>query len=249
MAKIARHPNGIDVITFNKKEHSYTDQNGNKYLSTTRLIKGQFPEFKALEMATKCAGKGKYKDMDVDDVLQAWEENRDEAANFGTFIHEYAEYLLTGKAMNIVCESERARLFKKSVSNFIDILLKKYEVISTELIVFDPIWRISGTLDLLLKNKETGKLVIADWKTNKKIEKYNKFSKGNGALNHLYNCNYAHYGLQLNTYKAILHNNEYYDCKDCEMILFHITDKKVKLIEVNDMEKEIFYMLSQGGIL
>ena len=51
----------------------------------------------------------------------------------------------------------------------IDSLFTQYEPIASEYMVYNPTHQIAGTIDLLLRHKETGKLAIVDWKTTESV--------------------------------------------------------------------------------
>jgi ATP-dependent exoDNAse (exonuclease V) beta subunit len=237
-------------LKFDEKNHKYTLQGGQELISVTTLIHSCFPEFDTDKVATGCMNKAGYKGKTKEEIIAGWEKNRDEAAHRGTLLHEFAEDYLRGKDPEFI---ENLEDECEVMEDFIEEqLLTQYEFVDAEVRVFDTDWMVAGTVDLLMRNRETGKMAIFDWKTNKKINKFNRWSKGFGALNLLPDCNYTHYSLQLNMYKAILHNNDYYDMTDCEMALLHLDMSKegvINIIDVEDHENNLGLLLAERGVL
>lgn len=244
--------NGV-TIQFDPIKHKYIDTNGVEYQGVTTFISTLFPEFEALRIATKCSKNPKKKEYfgrKPEEIVLEWEKNAKEAAAFGTLIHAQAEKMVWGELVDIITNATKTPTKKQkyvhAVYEFIQILLEKYEVVSTEQILFSPKYGLAGTVDLLLKDKETGEYVIADWKTSKKITKANFFQKGFAPLKHLDDCNQNHFFLQLNIYQALLEEETYYPFFDYKKKVFHITEKGVKEIDVPDMPKEMELILKEA---
>lgn len=239
----AKHKN-IE-ITFNDEDHSYVDNLSRSYLSTTTFVSQFFPKVDSRKLAEKCVREvKKYQGRDVEEVIKEWEEKGRKSRERGTLVHDYADKLVKGKELPKPINKEDEKLFK-GVQLELEKLMKDYEVIGSEMIVFSPKYLLSGTIDLVMKNKKTGKIAIFDWKTNEKITKWNKFSKGLGNLSNLTDCNYMHYTMQLNVYSFILHDEGYLDLTDCEMALLHVTPKQVKRYDLDRKELELGYMLME----
>jgi hypothetical protein len=112
-------------------------------------------------------------------------------------------------------------------------LFANLEIIDVEKIVFSPTLRLSGTIDMLAKDKDTNTYYIIDWKTNKKLT-----MTGNKTALHpvedLRDCNYSKYILQLNTYRAILINEGYVD-GPIDLKIIHI-NRDVGIPQVYDVD-------------
>ena len=111
--------------------------------------------------------------------------------------------------------------------------------IKSEFIVYDEEWGISGTVDQLFYNTVANELQIWDWKTNKEIKSHNRFSKLNAPLNHLDDCNFNIYSLQLGMYKKIIEKNT--NLKIGKLFLCHISEKNSKYAtyRCDDMSREL----------
>jgi ATP-dependent exoDNAse (exonuclease V) beta subunit len=62
-------------------------------------------------------------------------------------------------------------------------------------------------VDQLFFNEKSGKLEIWDWKTNKKIDKKNRWQQFKEPISHLDVCELNTYSLQLSLYKYIITRN------------------------------------------
>jgi len=87
-----------------------------------------------------------------------------------------------------------------------------------------------------------GTLDIYDWKRSKGIKMDNKWQSAlTDCIKHLPDCNYYHYCLQLNTYKALLEKNYGEKIKDMYLVCLHPNNenKSYQLIKVLDLQKEV----------
>jgi hypothetical protein len=109
--------------------------------------------------------------------------------------------------------------------------------------VFSQEHKLCGQIDMLFRRKSDGKYVIYDWKRSKEIKTSNKWAKGYGPCDHLDDCNYWHYTLQLNVYRWILEN--LYDMEIAEMylIICHPNNKNYIRMRLNRLQDEVEGML------
>jgi hypothetical protein len=245
--KTAKHPSGL-IMTFNDEKHRYVDESGQVYNSVTKVIHELFPKFEAEKIAGFVARK---RGCLREEVLAEWETKRKASSDFGSKIHSYAESLLTGEKFkneyerNIDSYHEKEKSYMKQVEKIVPNLLKSYDLIGSEHIIFSPENRLSGTVDILMRNKRTGQLAIFDWKTNEEIRNQNKHKatqSGMYGLSHILDANFNHYALQLNTYRMILIKEGYYSETDYELAIFHIRETEVVPYRLPLMEKEALYL-------
>ena len=220
--KRALHPGGRE-IHFDPDPHHYL-LDGERLPSVTTLIKGSFPEFDANAAAARKAAR---EGLAVEEVLAAWAKRRDEASLFGTKIHSMAELMILKQdfaAADHMAESEREKNYLVALRAALIRIGKFYDFIECEKIVFSPELKIAGTIDLLLRNKQTGAYVVADWKTNREIKQQAyREEVGHGVCATLPNCNFIHYSLQLGAYRDILAVENYVDpAVELGAILIHL---------------------------
>ena len=234
------HPSGI-TIGLDEETHIYSDSEGNSdYVSSTVLVHKFFPEFEEEKIAGFVAKKrGCY----IQDVLDEWAENRDESCRFGTLIHRYAECRLMDIPVDVKIESEKEVLYCKYIDDFIPQLQERYSLIGCEEKIFSPDLKISGTIDLLMKDEKNNKICIFDWKTSKEIKEYGyRGETGLDFFDDVPHCNFYHYAIQLSIYKNILLREKYYENVDFILGLFWINETGVKLFNLPNMDKYVNYI-------
>lgn len=200
------------------------------------------------------------------ELLLDWNNEANKSCEFGTKVHLIAEFLCSQDNESLAKEmatidSDLAQwpdkvaqtyLYKQHLENFMkDFFFKKYDFIEAEKMIFSEKYRIAGTIDLLARNKETGKMAILDWKTNKEIKLDNDFNQtGKGHFSHLPDCNFSHYSLQLNGYQKILLEEEYVKPNEqFERGLFYIDADGVHFYEVAELQEEadiLFHNHNEG---
>lgn len=159
-------------------------------------------------------------------VLAEWGAS----ADFGTRIHNAIEDYINNKKVTSEDLTEIATTIK-----FLDTYGLKN--VGTEIPIFSSLG-VASQIDWLFEDKD-GNLGIIDWKTSKEIYKKNNFGeKALFPLNHLDNCNYLSYSLQISLYKFIL-ENEYGVGPIKHIHIIHIRDKKTKVIKAKYLHKEL----------
>ena len=214
MDKVAHHPDGSHVITFEEGPHVYTDNRGVRYTSGTAFIGKFFGKFDAVAISTKCAmGRNpKYAGRPPGEIREEWSAEARRGQDEGTNVHEYAEGLISGWPL---CDlpppiSERCeRIFiqtEKAVKN----LLNRFVFVGAEVIIFSPDMGLAGMIDLLMFDRATNEILILDWKQNKAISTENPWQSGLPPIDHLQDTDIAHYSLQLSLYQAIMERENYF---------------------------------------
>lgn len=190
--------NKFNDIHFEPIPHRYTKA-GREFTSVTTCLHEYTQEFDAERFSKK---KAEEKGVPQSEILTLWDINREYACVLGTELHFYIEtYLLYGRKIETMTGiDERVLAFHE----FWDKLSEKIEIIDCEILVYDEISGVAGTIDCLAKNKKTGKYIIIDWKSNKEIKYDNQWQNLKKPFEHLEDCNFNHYSLQLSTYQEII---------------------------------------------
>jgi len=194
-------------ISFEEGPHIYTvcGERGT-YTSVTTWNHSHFSHFDADGIINKMFASGKINDpnnkyfgMTKEQILSAWEVNRVNASGSGTKLHNDIEKFYNG--MEIENDSVEYGYFKKFLADFPE--LRPYR---TEWMVYYEEMKLSGSIDMVFENTNTGMLEIYDWKRAKEIKHEAEFGKYalTTCISHLPDTNFWHYSLQLNTYKRIL---------------------------------------------
>lgn len=259
MSKVieVKDPQGCKIY-YRDEDHKYYDEDGGVYQSVTTIIHSLFPEFEKDKMSYFVARKRVMKDKGYPDkdsvpndeieeekkvVLKEWEDNKNVSCDLGTEVHRYCECKLAGVDFDMELTSDRAKKIAKSADEFLLELDKSYEFLEAEKIIFRKPYLLAGTVDLIMRNRNTGNLCVFDHKTNKAINKTDSYGKtGKLFLSHIENCNYMVYTLQLSLYKHMLIDGNYGDFDNAELGLFHYTTRGVRCYQLNDLNLEAKYI-------
>ena len=139
----------------------------------------------------------KYVGMNVDQILDCWQELNDTANEYGTHVHETIEtYLL--KHQLWYPEDE---LQKKVIASYESLGVDEGIMMYPERIMFAEEYNLAGTADWVIDIDETF-FDIGDWKTNKAFNFWNPYGFETllKPFDHLQNCQWSVYTLQLSTY-------------------------------------------------
>ena len=121
------------------------------------------------------------------------------------------------------------------------------DVLAVEKIVFNPFLPrpIAGTIDLLARSRKNGDILILDWKTNKSIDKENKWNKfGLDPISDVPDLNLYHYGLQLSLYQYLLTLGKYVPAgSKFKRAIIHLTETGHEIIQLPDMTSRIKDMI------
>ena len=228
---------------FDEKDHKYfvKDQ---ELLSVTKFKGSFFPAFDKEKVARAYAKKH---GLAVGDVLDDWEAKGEVGRDKGHLLHSYAESCFILPGTDEVPES------LEPLARAIDIattqLLKKYTFLAAEKIVFSTTLGLAGQIDLLMQenpyNGDKADVIILDWKTDKAIEKENVWRRALPPIEHLDDCNFSEYGIQLNIYERIMREGAYFP----ESIVYrkgliHLTDKGPVWYKVPDLQEEVERLLT-----
>lgn len=184
-------------------------------------------------------------------ILDAWDEENRKSCERGTKIHADLENSFYNKKKDIdiskfeiggkfTCEKGRTEL---------DMEYGIYPEYLIHRVSPDGKLCLAGQIDLLVK--KGNKLIIGDFKTNKKIEmksffdsKTKKTTKMKFPLNNLDDSNYWHYCLQLSTYAWMLQKyNPEFEIEDLILIHFDHSDN-MTVYHLPYLKDEVVKMLS-----
>jgi hypothetical protein len=218
-------------IIFKASDHSYTSVDGNdiNWVSVTKLVSNFKEPFDAEGVAIKVSKnkKSKWYGLSAKEIQAAWKEESERALELGTFYHNQREADLCSLA-SIERDGVPLPVFapieKNGVKEAPD--QKLTPGIYPEHMVYLKSAGICGQSDLVEVIGD--KVNIIDYKSNKKIET-ESFVNWEGIskkmlfpVNHLDDCNYYHYALQLSVYMYIIlkHNPK---LKPGNIYIHHVT--------------------------
>jgi hypothetical protein len=229
------------AIVFDEKNHRYTNtQTGENYISVTTLLSNYKPKFDIESQAARFAAK---EGLLVEDVKQYWADLNRISTTRGTAIHAILEeFLKTGeenKDYNILIDYFKGQLKEHS----------QFDIIAEER-MYNDIHKIAGTADIIFENKDYFK--IWDLKTNKKFRFTNYFKSDTFLLSpvdHLVNCEYSNYCLQLSMYAYMKEQLTGKKCIELKIVYFN-SDPDAATNEVKEyylpyLKSEILEILEQ----
>ena len=218
-------------ISFNETNHTYT-VDGKSLQSVTNIVENCFPKFDAELHAKNTAAK---MCITPEEVIAMWEQKGKESRELGTAMHQKIEKYYQGEKPY---EDDAFKLFKVFAEKV------KLEPYRTEWAVYDTDYNIAGTIDFV--DYQDGKYTIYDWKRSDKIiangmpVKVSKYQeKGLYPFEHLENCAYYHYALQLSLYKFILEKNYDIRVSDLRLGIFHPSYDKPYVLKMPYLENEV----------
>ena len=184
-------------------------------------------------------------------ILDAWDDENRRSCERGTKIHSDLENSLYGKRRDIdLAKYQIGGKFECIKDhNELDLEYGVYPEYLIHRVSEDGKLRIAGQIDLLVK--KGNKIIIADYKTNKKIETKSFFDKAKKSsvkmkypLNNIDDVNYWHYTLQLSTYAWMIQKlNPEFEIEDLVMIHFD-HDDNMTVYHLPYLKEEVIKMLA-----
>lgn len=218
-------------IVFDDKDHSYKSINPEEsiqWISVTTLVSNFKNPFDAKKVAEKVSKskKSKWAGVDPEIIQQIWNNESKRATDLGTFYHNQREADICSLA-SVTKEGIPVPVFSPLVKDGLKVApnQKLTDGIYPEHMVYLKSAGICGQSDLV--EVYNGTVNIIDYKTNKEIktESYKNWEgiseKLAFPLNHLDDCNFNHYALQLSIYMYIMlkHNPK---LKPGKMFIHHV---------------------------
>lgn len=226
------------TLTFTEADHKYIDDRGFEYTSVTTFLKRFFEPFNPDAVAARMAEQGK---GDADELKAQWKAKGEAACDYGTRVHETAEAALRNEPPPHTPRTEKEKQAFRAVWEYSKKkILPHGKIIGPELMVFNPDWGLAGTIDLPVK-LEDGTVMLLDWKTNESIPRtgFND-RKALDPVQHLQDCAWTKYCLQLNVYQQLLVSAGYLprSTKFRRGILWVNSAFEIEYMEVPDLTEE-----------
>jgi len=229
-------------ISFDEGPHIYTVHGDTSFTSVTTWNHSHFEAFDADGIAQKILKNKrwkkdpeyKYYQKTIDEIKAMWSST--EASEAGTKMHYDIECYYNG--LVVKNDSIEYKYFLEFAKDYAHL-----EPYRTEWCVYYEELKLSGSIDMVFRDKNTGEFYIYDWKRSKGIsfEGFNEKKSHVPCISHLDDSNFWHYSLQLNTYRAIL--EEKYDMKISGMYLIVLHPDNpyntYDRIQCHDLRKEI----------
>lgn len=184
-------------------------------------------------------------------ILDAWDEENRTSCERGTKIHADLENSMYKKKKNIDLSKYQIGGKFECIKDYTKLDLENgvYPEYLISRVSDDGRLRIAGQIDLLVK--KGNKIIIGDYKTNKKIETKSFFNsktkssvKMKYPLNNLDDVNYWHYALQLSTYAWMVQKlNPEFEIEDLVLVHFDHNDN-MTVYHLPYLKDEVIRMLA-----
>ena len=212
IGEVVKLLNGFNCYTFYEDSHTYFYNDEKVEQSVTQFISRYFPKFDQETISMKYAEKH---GLTQDEVLADWKKKGDISALSGTAIHSWLENAKRGKVLDIDFSKADKCGLGEDVRQRFELLLPKAEAFHKDTLgKLFPIQleftvgmedKIAGNIDFLCWNEKAQEIQIWDYKNTKEIAQTNNFKKYcNFPFDQILDCNFIHYSIQLNIYKALL---------------------------------------------
>lgn len=197
-------------VGFIENNHRYImiDNPSMRFKSVTGLVSSFKEAFDADAKAQELIAnpKSKYFGREWQEVASEWRLKGQQAANEGTMLHLYGEYLLNGETPSHIPPYPKAVHVQPAID---ELWNKGYKLAKTELLLYSDIIQLAGQSDVLLKKDDW--FAIYDWKfLSKPLQKnsyYNikerNYKKLSGPFRYLDDCNWIHYSIQIAIYQTL----------------------------------------------
>lgn len=237
----------FDDFKFFEDGHYYEYKGQRIGISVTTLIEQYTNEFDAELVAEKVASK---EGKTIQQILSEWKAKNEWACLKGSKGHEFAQTLWSGELYQPIVKqlTEGQKTALESISqqakDFYNQYKDRLEHLKDELIIGSEEYNIASAIDHLFINKQTGGLVLVDYKTNSNIHKGEKYAKNMKVpLQHLKDTTLNHYFIQLSIYKFLL--EKYTNLKVDEMFIvwFSELNEDYKILDVPYLKNEVIKIL------
>lgn len=196
MEELAKYLKGsFEGIEFNESIHKYFLKSVPLEDSVSSKLKQFYVPFNSDSISTFVAMK---RGITKEDVKAEWDMSANIAIEIGNKTHLFGELFTFNRNLRPSSGYEIA------VMKFWNELPDHIIPICTELQMYHYTDKWPGTADIVLYNTKTGKLIIADYKTNKDLYKNFKKQKMLPPFNDLLDCPLSKYKLQLSYYQILL---------------------------------------------
>lgn len=246
LAEINRHPKD-QHIEFSEEGHRYWIKGkSDGVVSTTTLLHSYCADFDPEQAVRSIFRSARhlydptypYYEMNKETILGLWAEKGRRAAEEGTRNHAQIEQFYNGQ----VCDLTTFTLRELFYNQFHKDHMSTYRPWRTEMLIYHEALLISGSVDIIFQNRETGKLALMDWKFIQKLTQKNGYQKMKRPVDHLDDCNGNKYALQLSVYRYIL-ETEYglegqFESQQ-HLVILHQTQGQYQKVELPYLKEEV----------
>jgi len=242
----------FDRIVYLDKGHTYKiDGQPSAKVSVTGLVGSVKEKFEEDKWA---AIKGKEMGCTPEEMKLVWKKNNQMATYQGSTLHNYIDNFYQNKVIpynRVLAESilgitlhemmqKNLKVLIKQFNNFFNATKDSILPIKNEFVIGDLTdTRVCGMLDMLAYNTDTDTFEIYDFKTNKRFNEISEYEKKLlSPVEHLDECEFSTYSLQLSFYKMFIEKYTNVKVGDIKVVWFSISNDDYKIINLKFMPDE-----------
>lgn len=228
-AKIQNIKNYFKDLNFEEEGHRYTIKDRRLKRSVSNLISDHYEPFPEFEASKNKARKLK---TSQEEMLRQWKEKRDKSCIDGSRVHLFGEKYMFNRTLKPNEPKEEAIVkFYNDLPDFIVPAIAEVTAYHKELL-------FAGTVDVLVYNKQIGKFLILDFKTNTDLFKNYAGKKMLGVFNNLLDNPFNHYQIQLSLYQILLEQVPGIEIAG-RKVIWLLPDGNYQLYDTKDYTKEL----------
>jgi hypothetical protein len=248
LAHLHPFPDRDAQIQFDEQRHVYS-VNGEEYpVSVTSWLHRFYKEFDSSVAIQKMRNGNNWPmkrlqflwddgtEMDDLQIAALWKQYNAVCRARGTLMHYQIEQNLNGRSM-LGPYSPEFKQFLQFRGDWFNAGTGRFPE-RTELSLFHEELKIAGQADLLCKERD-GTYSVIDWKRCKQLKFSNPFDNMLKPLDHLPDCNYNQYCLQLNMYRYLLETKYDKNISSMHIVVFHPNQVTYDCRKIERMESEI----------
>lgn len=185
-------------LQFDEAKHIYR-LDGAIIPSVSRKVEGHVEkvDFDAiLPFSAKKKSREEKRIITPQELGASWKKKKDDACKLGHDTHSFLEHYTGVQTPRTKCEEAGVKFFHD--------MSAQYDVLFREIRMYSRRYWFAGTEDLTLINKETGKIITADYKTNEDLFKNYKGKTLLPPFDWAEECPFNKYQLQLSYYQIML---------------------------------------------
>ena len=222
------------LLKFDETRHRYT-VGDRAFTSVTQIVSKQFPKFDGSAVVDRMMSSpswksSKYFGMTKRDILDQWSRKGKVAREQGTALHKIIEDFFNDDEIEVEDSPELQQFLTWHDDN-------PLTPVRTEWKIFDDDAMIAGTIDAVFVD-DNQEFVMLDWKRCQEIKMENAFQSST-TFEHLPDCNFAKYSMQLNGYREILERKYDMTGKTLAIVNFHPSQEKAMYVPAMDLRAEV----------
>ena len=226
------------AVKFDEASHRYYDDKHGEFTSVTTVL-GKYK--KPFDSALHASRVAKREGVSPEMVLEMWNIEKNKACDKGTKIHKLLEdYITVG-----VTQDDYGWLYK-SYDKGVEYNIDKFKKVHCERLLHNTDSMVAGTADLIFEHSNN-EFTVGDFKTNKKFRFCSPFGERLlEPIEHLHNCEFNVYALQLSMYAYLYELSSGKKCR--KLAIFYLQGDRFVTHHCNYLKSDVKNILKHLSI-